>query len=127
MAAVSAVAAESSPAATASDVANSLSHTPRGKKTAAANPRPAPRVQPPQEAHAPSTSVAWSSNHSGLMPGADPVVTATGFTRSVGSTHERQHAREAAPKAATSAPAKANVIAGAQPIVPASSFATSVR
>src|SRR5262249_10621231 len=120
MTTASAGAAESLPPPRAGGVANS-SHTPRGTKMAATNPRPTPPVQPPQAAQAPSTSVARSSNNSALMQGAQPVVTATSFTRSVGSTHERPRAREAAPKA--SAPAKASVIAGAQPIVPASSFA----
>jgi hypothetical protein len=123
MTAAGAVAAESLPPPKAGGVANSSSHTPRGMKTAAANPRPTPGLQPPQAGQAPSTSVGRSSNNSGLMPGAQPVVTATSFARSVGSTHERPRARQAAPKAVTSAPAKANVIAGAQPIVPASSFA----
>ena len=121
MTTASAGAAESLPPPRAGGVANSSSHTPRGTKMAATNPRPTPPVQPPQAAQAPSTSVARSSNNSALMQGAQPVVTATSFTRSVGSTHERPRAREGALKA--SAPAKANVIAGAQPIVPASSFA----
>jgi outer membrane protein len=122
---LSAVAAEPLPAAKAGSVARSLSHAPRGTKSAAA--KATPRLQPPQETQAPSTGVARSSNNSGLMPGAQPVVTATGFTRALGSTHDRPRAREVAQKATTSAPAKANVIAGAQPIVPASNFATAVR
>jgi len=120
---VSAVAGEPLPPPKAGSAAPSSSHAPRATKTAAAKPR----VQPPQETQAPSTGVARSSNNSGLMPGAQPVVTAMSFTRSVGSAHDRPRAREAAPKAARSTPAKANVIAGAQPIVPASSFATAVR
>jgi outer membrane protein len=127
MTAVRTVAAEPLPPAKSGGAASSLSHPPRGMKTPAAEPRQARRVQLPQEPQAPSIGVARSSNNSGLMPGAQPVVTATGFSRSIGPMHDGPRPRETASKAATSAPAKGKVIAGAQPIVPASNFATAVR
>jgi outer membrane protein len=124
---VSAVAAEPSPRLKAVGAASGLPSAPRGTQRAAASPRQAQAHPSRANPLAPSTDVARASDTSGLMPGAQPVVTATGFNRSTASAHERPRPRAAAPKEPAAAPAKANIMAGAQPIVPASSFGTAVR
>jgi outer membrane protein len=122
---VSVGAAEPSPPPRAVGAASAPPRAPRG--TAAATPRQTPPAQPPRATSRPSPSAARASNNSGLMPGAQPVVTATGFSRSTAPTHEGAHPRDAVPKAPASAPAKEPVMAGAQPIVPASRFGTAVQ
>jgi outer membrane protein len=124
---VGAVAPEPSPPPKAAGGASSLPRAPRGTQSAAATPRQTPRAQPPRATPSgPSISGARASNNSGLMPGAQPVVTATGFSRPVTPAHERSRPRDAKQQP-MSAPAKTNVMAGAQPIVPASSFGSAVR
>jgi outer membrane protein len=118
---VSARATEPSPPARAVGAA-SAPRAPRGTESAAANPREVPRAQSPRATPPPSTGDARASNNSRLMPGAQPVVTATRFSRSTAPAPERSRSRDAASKAPASAPAKAHVIVGAQPIVPASRF-----
>jgi outer membrane protein len=124
---VSAAATEPLPPARAVGAASVSPRPPRATQGAAANPRQAPPAHPPRATPLPSTGAARASNNSGLMPGAQPVVTATGFSRSTASAHAGGRPRDAAPKAPTSAPPKAHIIAGAQPIVPASSFGTAVQ
>lgn len=112
------------------------SHAPRSLQTAAINPPPA--APPPSPDASSDPAMASSFKNSGLMPGAQPVVAATGFQTTVPAVDKRSRnagpntaatsrPREAAPKPAASTPTNANMMSGAQPIVPASSFGTAVR
>jgi TolC family type I secretion outer membrane protein len=115
-----AVAAEPLPTArkTTSDAVSSRAGTSRRPQTAAAATRTPRGTQA-----APASGMASSASRSGLMPGAQPALAANGFRRSTPAQNDRTHARQDS----SSTTGNTKLMAGAQPIVPASNFGSAVR